>query len=93
MIMKSDVLPFSNSTKTGDPGQLTGDISGAQVTIDLVKNGMGSAQAVDPVTLYGQVKIWIDLGLLDYTSRDLAIWTTDLGLEIRVRLVVDLVIP
>ena len=37
MIMKSDVLPFSNSTKTGDPGQLTGDISGAQVTIDLVK--------------------------------------------------------
>ena len=53
MIMKSDVLPFSNSTKTGDPGQLIGDISGAQVTIDLVKNGMGSAQAVDPVTLYG----------------------------------------
>ena len=54
---------------------------------------MGSAQAVDPITLYGQVEIWVDLGVLDYTSRDLAIWTTDLGLEIRVRLEVDLVIP
>ena len=54
---------------------------------------MCSSQAVDPVTLYGQEDIWVDLGLFDYTSRDLAIWTTDLGLEIRVRLVADLVIP
>ena len=89
MIMKSDVLPFSNSTKTGDsgkaewsndlvrtksdlntdwrsgdPGRVTGDISGAQVIIDLVKNGMGSTLAVNPITLYGQVEIWVDLGLL-----------------------------
>ena len=41
MIMKSDVLSFSNSTKNGDPGRLNGDISGAHVTIDLVKSGMG----------------------------------------------------
>ena len=54
---------------------------------------MGSTQAVDPVTLYGQVEIWVNLGLLDCTSRDLAIWTTGLGLEIKLRLVVDLAIP
>ena len=35
----------------------------------------------------------VDLGLLEYTPRDLAIWTTGLGLEIKVRLIVDLAIP
>ena len=54
---------------------------------------MGSAQAVHPVNLHGQVEIWVNLGLFVHTSRNLAIWTKDLGLEIRVRLVVDLVIP
>ena len=45
---------------------MTGDIKGAQVTIDLVKNGMGSTQAVDPVTLYEK---WRYGSIWDYEIR------------------------